>query len=90
MPSVLPCRPNWQAHLTRMDSQFGSGGRGAAPKCSNQTNLQLALPDLFHAPDLPQRPSPTFMSLVCIQMALLGPPCRPRALVNGVRTYGFQ
>jgi hypothetical protein len=52
-----------------MDHRFESGRGGAAPKCSNQTDLQLTLPYLFHTFDLPERPSPTSTSLVCIQKA---------------------
>jgi len=43
--------------------------RSAAPKCSNQTGLRLTLADLFYGSDLPERPSPTSMRLVCIQKA---------------------
>jgi len=41
--------------------------RSAVPKYSNQTDLHLALADLFHGSDLPERPSPTSMRLVCIE-----------------------
>jgi hypothetical protein len=47
---------------------FRRDGKGAAPKCSNQTDLHLTLTDLFHGSDLPERPSPTSMRLVCIQI----------------------
>jgi hypothetical protein len=50
-------------------------GSSAAPKCSNQTDLRLTLADLFYGPDLPERPSPTSMRLVCIQMLSI---VRPR------------
>jgi hypothetical protein len=51
----------------RGDRQFESGGSSAAPRCSNQTGLRLTLTDLFDGPDLPERPSPTSVRLVCIQ-----------------------
>lgn len=38
-------------------------------KCSSQTDLRLALADLFDGADVPERPSATFMRLVCIQKA---------------------
>jgi len=41
----------------------------AARKCSNQTNLRLTLADLFYRSNLLERPSPTSVSLVCIQKA---------------------
>jgi hypothetical protein len=38
----------------RTDRQFETGGSSAAPKCSNQTDLRLALADLFYGSDLPE------------------------------------
>jgi hypothetical protein len=38
-------------------------------KCSNQSDLRLTLADLFYGSNLPERPSPTFVRLVCIQKA---------------------
>ena len=35
--------------------------------CSNQIDLRLTLADPFCGSDLPERPSPTSMRLVCIQ-----------------------
>jgi hypothetical protein len=52
-------------------------GSSAARKCSNQTDLRLTLADLFYGSDLPERPSPTFMRLVCIQK-VVHPTCRIR------------
>jgi hypothetical protein len=52
------------------DRQFETGGSSAAPKCSNQTELRMTLADLFYGSNLPERPSPTSMRLVCIQKAI--------------------
>jgi hypothetical protein len=70
----------------------------AAPKCSNHTDLQLTLSDLFHAFDLPERPSPTSTSLVCIQMLSIARPgqsngeaairCRVDANLDQARRLG--
>src|SRR6516225_9838320 len=51
------------------DRRSESDEGGAAPKCSNQTDLGLTLADLFYRSDLPERPSPTSVRLVCIQKA---------------------
>jgi hypothetical protein len=37
--------------------------------CGNQVELRLTSADLFYGSDLPERPSPTSMRLVCIQKA---------------------
>jgi hypothetical protein len=55
----VPCRRN--------DRPFESGRSSAPPECSNQTDLRLTLADLFYGSDLPERPSPTSVRLVCIQ-----------------------
>jgi hypothetical protein len=56
----------------RRDAGLGSlPPGGSAPKCSNQSDLHLALADLFDGSDVPEPPSPTFMRLVCIQMLSL-------------------
>jgi hypothetical protein len=65
------------------------GGSSAAPTCSNQTDLRLTLADLFYGSDLPERPSPTFTDLVCIQMVIRGsvpvacPMGESRPVLNG-------
>jgi hypothetical protein len=45
---------------------------GAAPKCSNQTDLRSTLTAQIYSSDLPQRPSLTTMHLVCIEKARHG------------------
>lgn len=50
----------------RRDRRFESGG-SAAQSAANHTDLRLTLADLFYGSNLPERPSPAFIRLVCIQ-----------------------
>ena len=75
LESVLGAMRRTGREHRRGGRQFETGESSAAPKCSNQTDLRLTLADLFHGSDLPERPSPTSMRLVCIQVVKSKPPC---------------
>ena len=53
--------------------------------CSNRTDLHLTLADLFYGSDLPERPSPTSMRLVCIQKARGSSPLSRKPCAVGAR-----
>jgi len=53
-----------------LDLLFGSGSEAIdSPKATKAVDLGLTLADLFYRSDLPERPSPTSVRLVCIQKA---------------------
>jgi hypothetical protein len=66
---------------------FGTKRPRAARKCSNQTDLHLTLANLLYGSNLPERPSPTSVRLVCIQKARGSSPLsstgqRPNAILK--------